>query len=35
MPDNTTKKHNQLTLGEREKIQGFLNYGMTFKAIGQ
>ena len=32
MPD---KKHKHLTPDEREKIQGSLNHGMTFKAIGQ
>ena len=36
MPDETTtKKHMHLTLDEREEIQGCLNHGMTFKAIGQ
>jgi hypothetical protein len=35
MPDKTTKKHKHLTLDEREEIQGCLNHGMTFKAIGQ
>ena len=35
MPDKTTTKHKHLTLDEREEIQGCLNHGMTFKAIGQ
>ena len=35
MPDKTAKKHKHLTLDEREEIQGCLNHGMTFKAIGQ
>jgi len=35
MPDKTTKKHKHLTLDEREEIQGCLDHGMTFKAIGQ
>jgi len=35
MPGKTTKKHKHLTLDEREEIQGCLNHGMTFKAIGQ
>ena len=35
MPDKTAKKHKHLTLDDREEIQGCLNHGMTFKAIGQ
>jgi hypothetical protein len=35
MPDKTTKKHKHLTYDQREEIQGCLNHGMTFKAIGQ
>jgi hypothetical protein len=35
MPDKTTKKHKHLTYADREEIQGCLNHGMTFKAIGQ
>jgi IS30 family transposase len=35
MPDKTEKKHKHLTLDEREEIQGCLDHGMTFKAIGQ
>jgi len=35
MPDKTTKKYKHLTFDEREEIQGCLNHGMTFKAIGQ
>jgi len=35
MPDKIEKKHKHLTLDEREEIQGCLNHGVTFKAIGQ
>jgi len=35
MPDNATRKHKHLTLDERVEIEGCLNHGVTFKAIGQ
>jgi IS30 family transposase len=35
MPDKITKKHKHLTYDQREEIQGCLNHGVTFKAIGQ
>jgi len=35
MPDKTEKKHKHLSLDEREEIQGCLDHGMTFKAIGR
>ena len=35
MPDKNTTKYKHLTVEQREEIEGCLNHGVTFKAIGQ